>query len=435
MSTVIDLGVRPVRREWTGRSRRPAVRHRRTVLAGLAALLVLATGGGAPPPEPAFAEVATVPISPMHHYVLAGDALYSAELDLATARRVVTAYDLRTGTVRWTSPVGPSSASDRLGLNVELAVWPGGTQLLVGNNDEFTSGVDPETGEVRWSTRPAIIFSSGGVGLGEDDGPPGHRPSPGSGPAGRFMRGVDLDTGRELWAMESVIAGRFAAGATGTVLVVETMGPGIEVRDVRTGAVRATLPTRPGELVIDGGSVGDLLIVHHEEALAGYAVDTLEQRWRVARPGLAFAAPCGPHVCLHGKNRLTVLDPADGTELGGFPVDGSTQVLAGDRAGHLLVLERIDDRPWSHRLVDRYGRTLLDLPGWEGTAAADDGARQVLVQVDDVWRWSSFALLESESASLRFLGSVPYPVEDCRSNRTYVACQVDRDTVRVWRYR
>ncbi|MEV7230140.1 PQQ-binding-like beta-propeller repeat protein [Polymorphospora sp. NPDC051019] len=429
MSTVIDLGVPALDGERPAPARRPAAHHRRTVLAGLTALLLLVTGGAEPPAEPALVEVAVVPTSPMHNHTLAGDRLYSAELDPRRGGRVVTAYELGDGAARWTNVVEPPAGADSLGLDIELAVWPTGEQLLVSSHDG-TSGLDPATGEVRWSTRPGIL-DHGGHGVGLSLAPPTDPAvAPGDG-RGQVLRGVDLVTGAELWTSGPIGSGRFLTGATGALLVVETVDQGVEVRDPRTGTVRAALGAEPGRWRSVAGNVDDLLIVVFLGEVTGHAADTLDTRWSFTSPsGRGVTTACGPHVCVRGDGRLTLLDAADGTVLGGIPRTGSPHY----RAGHLLIRDGAGDGGTMRSLAPD-GRTLIEMPGWVELAESPATAPAVLIRRDGDGHRSSFALLEPGATALRFLGTVPYPVHDCRSTPTHIVCQVGPDRLRVWRYR
>ncbi|MEV0393840.1 PQQ-binding-like beta-propeller repeat protein [Polymorphospora rubra] len=432
MSTpvTIELGPQGQDRQ-PDRSRLPVGRYARLAAGALALLLAAAAGGSAPPARSPLVEVATRPTSPFHLHALAGDVLYSVRTDPAPP--VVTAYDLVDGAELWTTPL-TGAMFERSGGVVMESVRVAGDRVLVGRGLS-TVALDTAGGRILWTTAGWVNGRDHGTGYGieevvlpDEGGPPVDGEEDSIGDRGVILRGIDLDTGAELWRSTPIRSYQPLDRTTGPRLLVVNVAGVIEVWDGHTGAVRARLVdgVRPRAKV--PMTDGELVYIGADTTLTAYDVDTLNRRWRVPAPARdGVGVPCGAQVCFVKDGRTWFLDAATGAAVGG-PVSGGPPAV---HAGHVVLY----GNGGQGRVVDPHtGRILVDLTEWSMPVGSEFGTRPVLARATDEPR-SWFAVLDPGVAVVRVLGSVPYRPADCWASDTYITCQTGQEELRVWRYR
>ncbi|MEV0729795.1 PQQ-binding-like beta-propeller repeat protein [Polymorphospora sp. NPDC050346] len=471
--TVIDLGTRDHELPAEPEPPRPVLlRHLRTAVAALAALLVLATAGSGPLPEPALVEVAVLTTAGTHQQFLVGDRLYVLAPEAGGVRLVLTAYDLDRDTVLWTAPVGPEvRVTDYPRPAAQLRPVDG--QLLVHINDG-TTAVDDATGRTRWSVpHPITDVRGGGVGLSSrpvwsstmtpadrrpavvgvfdpatgavtESAPPPDEPrrfqlDPATGtviaipPAGMSVRAFDLADGAELWTADLVRSGVLLAGAATPTAAVVTMDGGIELRDARTGATRHRRPAEPDRPATSAVGAGGLVLVRDTSpAVNAYDAETLEPVWRTpVRPDEEWALVCGTRICVRSEVQTSLLDPMTGVLLGRVALDGHLT----SRGGHLIALASLGEGFVDHTVDPATGERLVSLSAWPKLAVALDDSPAVLTRFAGGPRRLWFAVLDPGATAVRPLGVVAHRSYGCQSSRTHIVCRTRTDELRAWRYR
>ncbi|BCJ69972.1 PQQ-binding-like beta-propeller repeat protein [Polymorphospora rubra] len=433
MSTPVTIELGPQGQDRRpDRARLPVGRYARLAAGALAVLMIAAAGGSAPPARSPLVEVAIRPTSPFHLHTLAGDILYSVRMDPSPA--VVTAYDLVDGAELWTTPLTGAVLDDSGGVVME-GVRVAGDRVLV-SRGLSTVALDTASGRVLWTARHRVDGGGHGTGYSTEEvvlpgpGDPtvdGEQGEP-VGQLGRVVRGIDLDTGAELWRSAPIRSYQPLDRTTGPLLLVVTVAGVIEVWDGHTGAVRARLVdgVRPAAMV--PMTDGELVYIGADTTLTAYDVDTLTRRWRVPAPARdGVGVPCGAQVCFVKDRRTWFLDAATGAAVGG-PVSGGPPAV---HAGHVVLY----GNGGQGRVVDPHtGRILVDLTEWSMPVGSEFGTRPVLGRATDEPR-SWFAVLDPVVAAVRVLGSVPYRPADCWASDTYITCQTGQEELRVWRYR
>ncbi|MEV0397529.1 PQQ-binding-like beta-propeller repeat protein [Polymorphospora rubra] len=469
---VIDLGMRDHRPPAEpGPPRRLRLRQLRTAVAPLAAVLVLATAGSNPLPEPALVEVAVLATAGTHQQFLVGDRLYVLAPEAGGARLALTAHDLDRNTTLWTVPVGPE---------VRVTDYPRPAAQLRPVDDQLlihirggTSAVDAATGRTRWSVPHQITdVHPGGVGLSSqpvwssttvpadrppavvgvfdpttaltESAPPPDEPrrfqlDPATGtviaipPAGMSVRAFDLADGTELWTADLVRSGVLLAGAATPTVAVVTMDGGIELRDARTGATRHRRPAEPDRPATGAVGAGGLVLVRDTSpAVNAYAADTLEPAWRTAiRPDEEWTLVCGTRICVRSEVQTSLLDPMTGVLLGRVALDGHLT----SRGGHLIALASLGEGFVDHTVDPASGQRLVSLSAWPKMADALDDSPAVLSRFAGGPRRLWLAVLDPGANAVRPLGVVPYRSYGCQSSDSHIVCRTRADELRAWRYR
>ncbi|MGN9913767.1 outer membrane protein assembly factor BamB family protein [Phytohabitans sp. LJ34] len=433
---VIDLGLdrEPPAARLRDWGRRPGS-WRPVALALVAALLLAVTGSG-PAPAPNLTPVTSFGLDRRTDFVVFGDRLYvsvaSDRIGAPTEQRwLLSAYELPSGRPLWTAPYQSSveqfvdvQSADGLVLVTGLVAGEGISTP--------TTAVDATSGRVLWTlpTRVAVA----------DDGHTGVvggflRPGEAAAPT---VRAVDLATGRDLWRV-TYPAPTLVRPVPGGRAVTVTNGDGggrAEVRDIRTGAVRASravLPPGTGPTL--SMTVGDSLLLGYQDAegargVAAFATDTLEPRWQrvITEDGVRRFSSCGSLVCTPGAVGVEAIDPATGVL-----VWHTTEADAVFDVGGVLVA---DAQPAGLAAVDpATGRTLFDLGGMETVLnpGTEHGLVSVHRTVGEDRSWLSLA--RPHTAEPRALGVVPHRVWDCVAGERSVVCRVPDDKLSIWTYR
>ncbi|GGM74763.1 hypothetical protein GCM10007977_090470 [Dactylosporangium sucinum] len=442
----IDFGLPPAtagdasRRQWP-------------IVAVLALVVVLATGSL---PARQIEEMGVLADHTVG-FVADRNALYALRDEPA-----LTAFDWRTGEVRWTKSMAPDSgqvylAADRAYVRHRPCTNTVGWSL---------ERLDPNTGEQAWMRSGAPVAVMGG--------PPGKPPgllvvderSPSCPPVvparnapqtSVRMSGLDAETGVIRWAFEMPEGGRLVASEVPASqrFVIWYPGGHTEVRDASTGAVISglDLPELADGPPTSVRIVGALLVivsVRNDGALiTAYAMEPLRYLWhqlfRSAEPvpiaELAYGpvvVACGPMLCVPNWRDIAVLDPATGGQLWRRPIQldgaGSGVLVARDRGDFMRI-----------RVVDwRTGRDLTDLRGWgvvptatdgtdvEDVTAAGVGASHVVVQKPD-GDTSQIARIDLRTGEVTPLGTVSPIPSRCAMRGQRLSCLADGDSVHLWR--
>jgi outer membrane protein assembly factor BamB len=267
---------------------------------------------------------------------------------VATEGREMTAFDARTGRLRWRAPVpspgGPSLDAD------DPALLPAGHGSLVAVHGSAIELRDIRDGSLRWETdlvhrRPAAVGLEGGrllvtgyADAGRDRPPRG------------FLAGLDLEDGRLRW--------------------------------VRPAPLELVEPVLVGPTVLAGGD-GSL---HGVDPRDGRTLWVRDDDVRVLRSAArdTTARPAAGVVVARGDGEVEILRPTTGRTLARVAADPDALELVGP---WLLADGRRLHDPATGRLVQR-----LDVPGIEegccGTALV--GARLTLRVATDHGRTAVF---------------------------------------------
>ncbi|MBE1485781.1 outer membrane protein assembly factor BamB family protein [Plantactinospora soyae] len=415
----------------------------------LVGTLVLGTGGAAAPPPPRLEPLLTVSLRVGTSFHLTEDRLFVSDPTPHTTRRV-TAYEVRRGRQLWTSTYRTGHRQFGLTLAGGLLLIEEGDRR---NGPVGTTALDADTGAWRWTVPyPLEVLPGERTALAvEDLFPPGSRIDAENAPPGTTVmhmsssggvyarprtgvtgRAVDLGSGRQLWTTPPLTEAIAlpAAGDRPTVLLGWPPDGGMEVRDLRTGAVRQRLDWTGG-VPRDGGLVGDVAVVWHSTGVSAYSADLLQPRWNRPSPQGTerFVATCRPMLCQQDSTGVLVLDPATGA-------------VAWRRTERLLLwpsdvhLVETDDRPRLHRVVEpRTGRTVVDLSDWTDMAQLDDGSPLLLLRRNGAAVRTWLDILDLGATAVRPLEPVPYALSSCQVVPGMIACRTQLGETRVWRYR
>ena len=432
----------------------PIHRYRLPVLL-LAAALLLALGGAAPPGPMLWEPLGVVPApgGPEAPFQLTGGRIYT--VGSTGGQRVTTAWALenpprKLWTTRFPARVqGP----DEVAFGGVEATRVGGVVLL--SDGPATTVADDATGQRRWTSPVQITplagdrigiaqyqrFRSGTV-YDQDSGEPGLLYFSSTGephvepPLRTEVRGIDLRTGSTVWS----------ASAPGSVNVFAAPGPApavlvlasdrLERLDGDTGVVRRTvrLPKIGGTTPATGSLAdGRLLVRYGDFAFAGhevaYTADTLARAWQRDVPEVLLDPPnCATVLCSGPRAALDVLDPATGRAAW----RATTDVDLARHVGYVLELDTDTGEPV--RLADpATGATRIDLTGWSAAIAGSIDQPLVLRRSERGGR-SVFGVVPAGGDAVQTLGETGGPVGDCTSDRRHVVCR-GNGGLRVWAYR
>ncbi|MEO3928386.1 PQQ-binding-like beta-propeller repeat protein [Micromonosporaceae bacterium B7E4] len=431
--------------------RRLRRRRLRTTALVLAGALVLGAGGAAPPVAPLLTELYRAPLDAGGDFTVAGDRLFVTEpLDGGGHR--VSGYDLGRGRQLWS---GTYRIEQQVGLyphdGLLMVVEQGRPQ----NRPFHTVVLDAATGQLRVSVQsPLTVLPEERVALVvEEIFPPGSRVDPDNPPPvttpiyhasrgsgmytapslGETGRVIDLDTGRDLWTSPLVagIATVPAAAGRPTALLTGQRDGRLELRDVRTGAVRqridpAASPPRYAEVT------GDSVLVRFESHVAVYSADLRQRRWFRAMPAdQGSVNVCGPILCLTRQDPTGVeaLDPLTGDAVWRITDQGWLT-----QHGIHLVEYGLDGTV--RRAVDPHtGRTMLDLTGWTETSGYSSTAPLLLLRRTRSGERTWLGLLDPEGTTVRPLDPLPFVVSSCQVTTGALACRTQFGDLRAWRFR
>ncbi|MGW4944254.1 outer membrane protein assembly factor BamB family protein [Actinoplanes sp. NPDC004185] len=420
----------------------PAYFYRRAGLA-LAALLLLALGGAAPPAATIWQRMGAAAVPATGDFQLMGGILYG--MDLEARPRTLTAWQAQPLRKLWTRQSGTSE--DPLlvaAATPDIAVVRAGAGVTV---------LDARTGAERWTSPVAVQPISDKVAYAEEEVfRPGTEYDPSSGDPGQLygtssaalhteparrteLRGLDLSTGARLWS-RSFPGSVFTAwtGAPANAVVVLSSDQ-LSLISPTTGAVlrQRAVPRLHGVRAEQGEVVGNTVLAHYGSFGTGgpviaYALDTLDELWRQRRPDPAGnTSLCSGLTCISTKDELTVLDPRTGAERWRI---ADTDLIA---LGPDAVLE-LRGMTTPVRTADAAtGRPGIDLSRWRYHFPVQGGAGFLLSHLQKD-RSTVFGLLRPGATAVQPLGRLPAMTVLCQAGPGLVACHVE-DHVEVWAFR
>jgi hypothetical protein len=371
----------------------------RLVKAAIAVVVTLAAGGSALPGPPVLREVWSVPTSPEQSMTLDDDSVYLHSP--AGNLTELTAYDLRTGRVRWTRPVdtGPSwfGATPQHGVlllpgderTIEMKSPDGG--MMGYSYSGSLTAIDPATGEQLWQRPGAQHWANTGDTLLMYE-----RDRTGT---LTWLRQVRIRDGSIVWerrapAKADTVEVLFEGGTPDRIvtagprghLTVLSYADGTEVTSrslpwqqvsYNTGA-GSNLGTVKGRLVVVDTGLGDDI---DRSRVTVYRSDSLVPLWSRETKGWANVQDCGPLICLSTAQGLfEAVDPETGARrwaMEGGPFIGT---IAG---GERLLIPGTEDEP-KQTLVDAAtGRAIAPIAAG-GLLSMDDeeGTATLLRQLD-----------------------------------------------------
>ncbi|WP_305789537.1 outer membrane protein assembly factor BamB family protein [Symbioplanes lichenis] len=405
------------------RRRRRLTTGVRGLLAAALAVAVLAvvTASG-PPREPAIGPLWRLPGNDASAVrLLLGDALY------VLRARHLTAYDARTGRIRWQA----TQPDERMWL---IPSAPG--VLLVATTGAPRSE-DPDAFEYARAT--IALDTATGRQLWRQPGEASYQPYEGrtlllertpDGQAVAAVRSAAVGDGRLLWS-------RTAPTSTGWPVVfvdspvsdrVVTMtGEGsAEILDSADGHVvsRGQLPWRP---VRDNDTLLNILIVGHTVLVAARAADgphawaydteTLRQTWTTRLTGSLTG--CAPAVCVYDLQETIGVDPRTGNQL--WRRSGTTNPLS---FADTLVLADQDNAAPRVLLDSRTGREIAELRS--ATTITLDPADGIpyLIESADITAPAVVTRVDPATGQRHVLGRIGTVVPDsCRTEGPLMTCQ------------
>ncbi|MFY1693608.1 PQQ-binding-like beta-propeller repeat protein [Plantactinospora sp. WMMB782] len=427
----------------------------------LAGILALSVGGAARSPGPPLREVHAAPLGPADTYTLADGLLLTTSVIDPTdqAKRRIECHDLTRRRQLWS--IDLTLDDNHLGPRI------GGGLLLVYEKaaegaPPHTTALDLRTGQRRWSVpyrslllpdgpialvldnvfRPASRLRPGQVeGAGEVyHGSDGH--AYGEPPIELVVRGLDLDTGRLRWALPRLDSVRLVETSEGQPPVLLTSSPdgAVEVRDLLSGRANHRLDWPGGELA-RAQRIGETVVAVAQsgsgQVVTTYSADLRQRRWSRELTGTRdFVERCGPLLCQARDTGTSALDPATGETRWELP--GPLRLLS---LGPWLV--EMDQRTALRRVFEtRTGRTVADLGGWrltDNSAWPDEiplrtDQPPLVFQPNVASEQTWYGMIDSAGPSVRRLGLLPYPTEECVAAQRFMACRVPGAQLRVWRY-
>jgi outer membrane protein assembly factor BamB len=418
-----DLTRRPLRR----------AELRRVLVAVVAVVCALTVTGSARPDPHGPARLWSTSFNQgADTFMLSGDAAYV----LAPGRNTrLTAYDLRTGAMRWSnsniaSPnwIGQIHAGALLlpaDYTTARFTDSDGTEI----SREFsrdTIAIDAGTGRQLWR-RPGEMSAAtdGRVLLTQWNG---------DGSRVETMRVIRIADGGTVWSRPF---GHLASWVTDGLnpaaadrLVTATAKGEVEVLDLADGSRKAAATLPWGRRSTGNDQDTSLTVQGHRlyvqrsgtgpTVVTAYDTETLRRLWHVESDEIGAAYDCGPVLCLGSRAGTVGYDRDTGEVRWRLPDSANAFPLG---AGKLLV----DDDPTGsrHHLVDAAtGRRLADLgmaaPVWNFTSAASP---YLLARTNEPAGLISISQFDERSGELLLRGTMPPVVEyGCQNEGSLLAC-------------
>ncbi|HET6531968.1 MAG TPA: PQQ-binding-like beta-propeller repeat protein [Actinoplanes sp.] len=429
---------------------RPPARRVRPLGLTLAALLTLVLTGAVPAAPLLWQPLGVIPLNdPDGSFLLDGDRVYTVATGPGD-NRLVTAWDADGLTRTWSTGIpAEQPAPGVVASGVSLSVAGDAVQLT--GSAYATTMIDAGTGRVRW-TEPAPVLSTGaGIGITQEthfragteydqaSGEPGDLYWSATGrpytepPRRTTVYGLDLTTGRRLWAADERGSALTVpvSGTAGAVLVISA--DRLALRDARTGTVRRQVDFPPATRPSWVDTAGDLLLVRRGTANGGalisaYRMATVEPLWQIDEPpdtgpgGYCVGLPCRPD-----RYGVAALDPRTG--LPQWRTGVNLDLTAWD--GGVVEARGLGGGPT--RLLSRAtGQLRAPLHEWNRVVVT---AREplLLTRVAAVGE-TSFGVLRPGSERVQPLGLGPGGASDCAISHRFVACRA-AGGVAVWAYR
>ncbi|GAA1632430.1 hypothetical protein GCM10009828_070390 [Actinoplanes couchii] len=436
---MIELGDVSGEPDGDGRAERvPEFRHgtvRRLVLAGLAALCVVALGGSARPAPPLIQELWAVPFEEMDSMSVAGGLiLVQTNSDGSPS---LTAYDAATGKARWSRPVGEQSTQMETVERSGVLLLAGGQETVETDMGDGSvavetyggtiTAVDAISGTTLWTRSGGYHLHAGPettllVEHGKQGDPV------------RF-RLVRTRDGGVVWerALPRAVDMTVQIDGDEPIRMVTATGDGeITLLDYATGAVQLVrkLPWAERSPVTGSGSsialTPGLFLENRTTGTDGeitaYRADTLERLWSAKSGDYLWSQDCGPVICLTEENRFRAVDPLTGEHRWtgtGWPIIGLSP------GNEFLLLTRSDTAPQPVLAEAATGRT-VGKPG-RGWVAYWDADEHYVVLLDPLvkdYTRSVVTRFDLVTGRSTLLGTVPLTGNGrCSGTGPILACQ------------
>jgi outer membrane protein assembly factor BamB len=364
--TVIELGEPGRAADHVAPSRPPLGRSIRPVALALVAVLCLLGVTGSDRPEPSGVRTLwNVPLTGDDGTLVTSD-LVLVQHSAASGSRL-TAYELKTGRVRWRrqlpGAIGYVRAVEPAGLLLAptdrqvARLGPGSTASAPAEFHRETVALDIRTGADRWRTAGEPQLADRDTALMAEFTEQGNTTR---------VRVVRLSDNTTVWSLRTAgIQNETVGMAGGRPTRVVTAGPGGAVRIYRYadgkylggGRIPWVDPRPDDGYFNDLYVVGDRLLVNQVRPeryeTRAYRLNDVAPVWSLGgRDG--YVSPCGSMLCTSGEDGIQSYDAASGTPLWRLPVTANVWDAAHDR----LVVESgsTDDQP---ALIDaRTGRMI-----------------------------------------------------------------------------
>jgi outer membrane protein assembly factor BamB len=437
--TVIELGLvadGDDQSPFSGAPRRWSRAELRRVLVALVAVLCLLTlTGSVRPDRRGITELWSMPFtSGVDSYTVAGDAAYV----LSPGASTLSAYDLRTGALRWARPVDGDTSVDWVPGEGVLLSPAGATAVEIKQPDgsvishqysRDTVAIDAADGRQLWR-RPGQLEVVAGdrLVLTELDA---------TGSRVRAVRVVALRTGDRVFAPPTAGLANWTVesppdGSPADRMVTATADGLVRVLDLADGRLVAS-GRLPWQRESDNQGNGTFLTLtdHHlftervgngKSTVDAYDTETLRPLWQAKTSGSGYFTGCGPVLCRSDETGTTAgYDRDTGAlrwritgGLGNRPLPGGRMVMEGAMSG---------DRTRQYLLDAGNGRTLADLgqamPVWTQPVGA---APYLLAHTLEPAGQMSVSRLEPRTGAVRLLGVIT-PVDlDCQAAGSLLAC-------------
>jgi outer membrane protein assembly factor BamB len=422
--------------------RRPLGRPelRRLLVALVAVCCVLTVTGSARPDPRGLPQLWATPFGPeTDTFRLSGDSVYV--LNQQTGRRL-SAYDARTGAVRWST----AAVEDTTWINViagGMLLMPSGVTTVTHqepdgswSSREFnrtTTAINTATGRPAW-TRPGEITAMLGdrVLLSEWDE---------AGEQTRRLGLVRLRDGGPVWTRERGDVALWTTDTTPGVqaerLVTLTEQGRAEVISPADGSVVATgklpwagepLNNNYSTFTVQGHRLYLDQTVQNRSTVTAYDTETLRRLWSVEQKTSGGSYGCGPVVCVSDGTSMSGHDRDTGERLWHLPGVASSYPLLGDR----MVVE--EDGGSRRRLIDaRTGRPLADLgvamPVWDSSARTTP---YVIARTAEPLGLTSVSSFDPGSAEVVLRGAIPRVLDySCQNEGDLLACVTEDNQLAV----
>ena len=416
--------------------RRPLGRSdlRKVLVALVAVCCVLTVTGSVRPHPRGLPQLWTIRFDPSAGmFTLTADSVYVLDQQ---ADDQLTAYELRTGVVRWSRPA-PADATWVSDVRAGVMLLPAalstaeyvesdGTKIIRDFNRD-TLAIDTRTGRQLWRQPGELVASGADRALLNVWNRTGKKVD--------AMRMVRLGDGSTIWTRPTRDGQQLFTGDTTTTttdrLVTITPDGDAEVVSLDDGSVvtRARLPWRPQQsqesdftsVTLEGRQLYLDRNRGEQSAITAYDTETLRPLWRAARSAPGGIYGCGPVVCVATTSRITGHDRRTGVvrwqitnAANGFPlVDG------------VLMVDDEDENGLRHRLVDAAtGERITDLgsalPVWN---YQQNRTPYLTAKTERPPGRMTISKLDAKTGTMLLRGSLP-PLIDygCQTDGALVAC-------------
>jgi hypothetical protein len=446
----MDVAVIELDRDAPSATSRPPTRLLRALGLALAAVLTLGLGGAGPARSVRWERVGVLnPADEDTVFLLSGDRLYTVATG-PDGRRITTAWSAGTLAELWSTGTDQPESPGAVPGGINLTAADDG--LLLTGPSYATAMIDGATGTVRWTEHAPVQAVGDGLGVtqethfragteyDQDSGAPGDLYWSSTGqphtepPRRTTVFGIDLHTGRRLWADDERGSVRAVPVPGDAGRVVVAASDQLVLREARTGEVlgRAELPHTRGVSWVE--AAGGLLLVRQGRmeyggTVAAYEMGTLRRLWQTGvPPDDGRRGTCHGLPCRRDGSGVAVLDPRTGDPRWRADPGVDLTVWADG------VLELDSENGGPIRLVDRdTGTERVPLRRWHGVVP-DAGGRLLLSRVEADFSGTTFGMLRPGGSRVQPLGSGPASAQDCTANGGYVACRTG-DGITVWTYR